>query len=149
MSESGGIIRDRGEVKKSASQAELMMNQLPSRVGAGSVNELAAAFQLMDNCVTHFVYLRAISFYLENGGRSRGSYIVTDKARTETEITTDVRIHPDLCQYDRDIENKILEVGFKNGKINLNLQEIREIPKQDLWFEKVWKDYIEDNYFDC
>jgi hypothetical protein len=103
----------------------------------------------MDNCLTHFVYLRAISFYLENGGRSRGSYIVTGNSRSETEIKTDVGLHADLCQFDRDIENKILEVGYKDGIIKLKLQEIKEIPKQDLWFEKVWKEYIEDNYSDC
>lgn len=149
MSESGGIIRDRGKVEKSTKMAQSMVKLLPSAMGAGSVPELADAFQLMDNCITHYVYLRAISFYLENGGRSRGSYIVTDCAVTETDRTADLNLHPDLCQYDRDIENKIIEVGFKEGIINLKLQDIREIPRQDLWFERVWKDYLEDNYLDC
>jgi hypothetical protein len=149
MSESGGIIRNRGKVEESAKMAQSMVSLLPSAIGAGSVPELADAFQLMDNCITHFVYLRAISFYLENGGRSRGSYIVTDSAVPETGRTADLNLHPDLCQFDRDIENKIIEVGFKDGLINLKLQEIREIPKQDLWFERVWKDYLEDNYLDC
>jgi succinate dehydrogenase/fumarate reductase flavoprotein subunit len=148
MSETGGIIRDRGKVEKSASQAELMMNQLSSRIGVGSVHELSDAFQLVDNCITHFVYLKAISFYLENGGRSRGSYIVNNNVNSENAVKPGMSLNPDLCQYDRDIENKILEVGFKDGKINLNLQDIREIPEQDLWFEKVWKEYIEDNYPD-
>jgi hypothetical protein len=31
----------------------------------------------------------------------------------------------------------------------MKLQEVREIPEQDLWFEKVWKEYLEDNYHDC
>ena len=149
MSESGGIIRDYGKVGKSTSQAELMVNQLPSGIGAGSVPELAEAFQLMDNCITHFVYLRAISFYLENGGRSRGSYIVTNLAKTETEKKSVLSLNPDLCRYDRDVENKILEVGFKDGIVSIKLQEVREIPEQDLWFENVWKEYLEDNYTDC
>jgi len=149
MSESGGIIRDRVKVEKSAEMARSMMSLLPSAIGAGSVPELADAFQLMDHCITHYVYLRAISFYLENGGRSRGSYIVTDRAASETDVTADMILHPDLCKYDRDIENKIVEAGFKEGIVNLKLKEIREIPVQDLWFERVWKDYLEDNYLDC
>jgi succinate dehydrogenase/fumarate reductase flavoprotein subunit len=149
MSESGGIIRDCGDVEKSTSLAELMVSQLPSGIGAGSVPELADAFQLMDHCITHLVYLRAISFYIENGGRSRGSYIVTNLAKTEIEKKSVLNLNPDLCQYDRDVENKILEVGFKDGIISIKLHEVREIPEQDLWFEKVWKEYLEDNYTDC
>jgi hypothetical protein len=42
-----------------------------------------------------------------------------------------------------------LEVNFRRGALNINLAEVREIPKQNLWFERVWKEYIEDNYFDC
>jgi succinate dehydrogenase/fumarate reductase flavoprotein subunit len=149
MSESGGIIRNRGIVAKSASEAELMVKEIPSRIGAGSVSELADAFQLMDNCVTHFVYLRAITYYLENGGRSRGSYVITDNPKPESGNKSELNLQPELCQFDRDIENKILEIAYKDGNINLNLQEAREIPKQELWFEKVWKEYLEDNYPDC
>ena len=51
--------------------------------------------------------------------------------------------------YDREVENKILEVNLRSGSLKINLAEVREIPEQDLWFEKVWKEYIEDNYFNC
>jgi succinate dehydrogenase/fumarate reductase flavoprotein subunit len=149
MSESGGIIRDRIKAEKSAEMAQSMVNILPSAIGAGSVPELAEAFQLMDHCITHYVYLKAISFYLGNGGRSRGSYIVTDRPLHISDGSEDISLLPDLCKYDRDIENKIIEVGFQEGVINLKLQDLREIPKQNLWFERVWKDYLEDNYLDC
>ena len=43
----------------------------------------------------------------------------------------------------------VFEVGFKDGIINVKLRDIREIPMQNLWFERVWKDYLEDNYLDC
>jgi succinate dehydrogenase/fumarate reductase flavoprotein subunit len=148
MSESGGIIRDREMVKESVSEAERMANRLPSRIGAGSVPELSDAFQLMDLCITHLVYLKAICYYLENGGRSRGSYIVIDSAKTGSEKKSKLYFHPELCRYDKDVENKILEAVYKNGIINFQLRKIREIPEQDLWFGRVWKDYLEDNYLD-
>jgi len=42
-----------------------------------------------------------------------------------------------------------LEVNFRSGSLKINLADVREIPKLDLWFERVWKEYIEDIYFDC
>ena len=78
MSEAGGIIRDMKKVEKASSEATVMMNQLTGKIGAGSVTELADSFLLMDHCITHFVYLETIKAYIEKGGRSRGSYIVTE-----------------------------------------------------------------------
>jgi len=149
MSEAGGIIRDRGNAAKASSEASVMLNHLPGKVGAGSVSELADSFLLLDHCITHFVYLESIRSYLENGGRSRGSYIVTEKGKPKSEDKAESDLNPELCLYDRDIENKILEVGFKKGIIRINLENVRKIPKQNLWFERVWKDYLEDNYLDC
>jgi hypothetical protein len=49
------------------------------------------------------------------------------------------------CNYDRAIENEILEISYCEGEIFSKLVKPREIPEQNLWFEKVWKDYLEDN----
>lgn len=149
MSEAGGIIRDRGNAANASSEAAVMLNQLPEKIGAGSVSELADSFLLLDHCITHFVYLEAIRSYLEKGGRSRGSYIVAEKGKPKSGDKAESDRNPELCLYDRDIENKILEIGFKKGIVRINLEEVREIPKQNLWFERVWKDYLEDNYLDC
>jgi succinate dehydrogenase/fumarate reductase flavoprotein subunit len=149
MSESGGIIRDRKKVTDAASKAAAMLNQLPGKIGVGSVDELAESFLLLDHCITHFVYLEAIKTYLEKGGRSRGSYIVTDEGKQQRAGKYESNLAPALCQYDRDVENNILEISFKNGIVKTNLEKVREIPGQDLWFERVWKDYLEDNYLDC
>jgi hypothetical protein len=78
-------------------------------------------------------------------GRSRGSFIITENNQGKT-IQTDLLWKPELCRYDREVENKILEVSLRGGIIDIVLEAVREIPKQNLWFEKVWKEYIEDNY---
>lgn len=149
MSESGGIIRGKKKVEASLVEAADLLNQLPDKIGSGSVTELADSFLLMDHCITHFVYLETIKAYIEKGGRSRGSYIIADMSRQGGPIASESVWRPELCTYDRDIENKIIEVGFRNGSVRINLAEVREIPVQDLWFEKVWKEYIEDIYFNC
>jgi len=50
-----------------------------------------------------------------------------------------------LCNYDRPIEKEILEISYRKGKAFTKLVKPMEIPAQNLWFEKVWKDYLEDN----
>ncbi|MGD0341674.1 MAG: hypothetical protein ABSA76_08220 [Bacteroidales bacterium] len=54
-----------------------------------------------------------------------------------------------LCNYDREVENEILEINYREGKTFCKLVRTREITEPNLWFEKVWKDYIEDNSEGC
>jgi len=143
MSETGGIIRDIKKVTSALAAAEKMMKHINGEIGAGSVKELAESYLLTDNCLTHYIYLDAIKTYLEKGGRSRGSYLATKGVKSRQEFK------PDLCKYDREIEKNILEIGLRNGKIFRKLVKVRKLPAQDLWFEKVWKDYLEDNYIGC
>jgi succinate dehydrogenase/fumarate reductase flavoprotein subunit len=149
MSEAGGIIRDNVKVAKACGEAAALMNQLSGKIGAGTVIELAGSFLLLDHCITHLVYLEAINKYLEKGGRSRGSYIVTNNEIAVDAGKLQSESEPELCNYDRDVENKILEVGYKDGVVSIILEGVREIPEQNLWFEKVWKDCLEDIFPDC
>jgi succinate dehydrogenase/fumarate reductase flavoprotein subunit len=149
MSESGGIIRYRSKAEAAVREATDLLNQLPQKIGAGSVIELADAFLLMDLCITHVVYLEAIKFYLVNGGRSRGSYIVADSEAAEKTTGPESLSGFELCKYDREIENRILQVALTEGIVRFSSEEVREIPEQNLWFEKVWKDYLQDNFSDC
>lgn len=146
MSETAGIIRDKQKVEVSLARAEELLSELPGEIGADSVTQLCEAYMLMDHCTTHFIYLAAIREYIHKGGRSRGSYIVTLTGEKGNECQLQSLLKPELCAYDRDVEKKIIEIGFRNGSLKLNLAGVREIPEQDLWFEKVWKEYIEDNY---
>jgi succinate dehydrogenase/fumarate reductase flavoprotein subunit len=148
MSAAGSIIRDRKKISKAVTDAFLLLKNIKYKTGASSVSELAECFRLYDNCIAHFLYLEAIRSYIEKRGRSRGSYIVTgNKENTIPDISVaDLDIY--LCRYNRSVENKILEVKFRNDKIKIDTCPVREIPLQNLWFEKVWKDYLEDNYIE-
>jgi succinate dehydrogenase/fumarate reductase flavoprotein subunit len=145
MSDAGGIIRSKQKVADSLRDSSELLNSLQEKLGAGSVYELAAAFQLMDHCLSHYVYLSAINAYIQMNGRSRGSFIITDDNQNKKNQNK-LLWKSELCIFDREAENKILEVTYNGGSIKINLEEVRGIPKQNLWFEKVWKEYIEDNY---
>jgi hypothetical protein len=149
MSETGGIFREKEKVANACAEASSLLSRLSENIGASSVPELADSFLLMDHCITHFVYLESIRYYLENGGRSRGSYIVENTKNLTQTPTAELTLDTVLCMFDRDIENKIIEVGLCDEEVRIKLEEVRKIPKQNLWFESVWKEYLEDNYLDC
>lgn len=145
MSETAGIIRDKQKIEESLSRAEALLSGLAGKIGADTVAQLCDAYVLMDHCTTHYIYLAAIREYIDRGGRSRGSYIVTHSGKKVSGSNLKLLLKPELCTYDRDAENKIMEVSLRNGDLMIILTGVREIPEQDLWFEKVWKEYIEDN----
>jgi len=146
MSRAGGIIRDLESAAEASAEAADLFASLPGKLKANSVEGLAESFLLLDLCLTHYIYLEAIRSYINKGGRSRGSYIVIGEGDSNKESTAGIITEPGICQYDREVEKKIVEVCWRNGAIGINLEEVREIPSQNLWFEKVWKDYIEDNW---
>lgn len=146
MSQAAGIIRDRQKVTEAAEEASALYESVRSRLGASSAGELAACFRISDLCLTHLIYLEAVRHYIEGGGRSRGSYIVTDGVNSSINGLAGNYYETTLCRYDRDIEATIQEARLVNGKVRFTGTAVREIPEQNLWFEKVWKEYLEDNY---
>ncbi len=148
MSASAGIIRDLGNITAAGRKASELMKELPGRLKASSVGELADSFRLLDLGITHYVYLEAIRIYLEMGGRSRGSYIVSGGLDKNEKVVGNSIFNPEVSLCDREVEKKILEVKLIEGSVVPVLTEPRDIPIQDLWFEQVWSDYLEDNWLE-
>jgi len=148
MSASGSIIRDRGKVSEACEEADSLFKNINEKIGASSVKEIAECFKVYHCCLAHLVYLKSISSYIEKKGRSRGSYIISgNKEKVNPDFSVgEYDIY--LCRYDREAESNIIEAGYRDNKINTNLCKVRDIPIQNLWFEKVWKDYLEDNYLE-
>jgi succinate dehydrogenase/fumarate reductase flavoprotein subunit len=145
MSSYGGIIRNRSKIEIAVREAKTQLNSLKKTLSAKSVKELAGTFRLIDLCLTHYLYLEAIKKYIEAGGRSRGSFLVTDKTGYQPEGIIETDWNFSVCTYDKEIENSILEIRYKNEKIETKVVKTRPIPDQELWFEKVWKKNLEDN----
>jgi succinate dehydrogenase/fumarate reductase flavoprotein subunit len=148
MTLAGGIIRERAKVEKASSEATEALKKIAGETGANSIRDLAETYILLDHCITHLIYLETIKFYIETGGKSRGSYIIISNRMYEGTDIYEYIHYPELCQFDREVENKIIVAGFKNGIVTINLEDVRGIPEQNLWFEKVWKEYLEDIFTD-
>jgi succinate dehydrogenase/fumarate reductase flavoprotein subunit len=148
MSACGGIIRNGAAIEIAIKEAMADKDQILKNLSASNVKELAEAFLLMDLCLTHYIYLEAIRIYIGSGGRSRGSFLVTDITGYHPEGIPEEDWNFTICRYDRDIETKILEISYKNKSVKGELIKVRHIPDQELWFEKVWKKNLEDNLTD-
>ncbi|MFN8242235.1 MAG: FAD-binding protein [Bacteroidales bacterium] len=149
MSEAGAIVRSEKAAVEAVKEAKKLLSNIDEMIAANSVTGIARGFLLRDMCLTHYLYLSAISTYLERGGRGRGSYMVIDREGKEPAKGIGKAWRFSLCKYDRDIETGILEVSFRGGRFSSKLVPVRPIPEQELWFETVWKKNLEDKFDDC
>jgi succinate dehydrogenase/fumarate reductase flavoprotein subunit len=149
MTTFGGIIRNKNRIAIAVMESKKELNLLQKTLSARSVKEIANAFLLMDLCLTHNIYLEAIKIYIDAGGRSRGSFLVTDDQGYHPEGIPESEWNYAVCKYDREVEKNILEIRYTDGTIESQLVKVRPIPDQELWFEKVWKKNLEDNLTDC
>ncbi|HOU96309.1 MAG TPA: FAD-binding protein [Bacteroidales bacterium] len=143
MSETAGIVRNIEKTIRAAEEASFMFKELDEILSVKSVKELAEAFRLKEHCLTHLIYIEALKTYLEKGGRSRGSYMVTYSQGIKPHAGLEDKWRFSLCDYQKDIENKILEIQFNKNTVKTQLTDVRPIPAQELWFETVWKKYRE------
>ncbi len=149
MSETAGIIREYKKTTEEVSKASEMMKRIDEKLSASNVKSLAEAFRLREHCLTHYVYLEAIKYYLESGGRSRGSYIVISPDGIKPHEKLEDKWRYNICQYDIPVENEIIEIKLSKGKVLITQTPVRAIPVQELWFEKVWKKNLEDKVIEC
>jgi succinate dehydrogenase/fumarate reductase flavoprotein subunit len=148
MSACGGIIRNKEKIEIAATEARAQLKILKKKLSASNVRELAGTFLITDLCLTHCLYLEAIKIYIEEGGRSRGSFLVTDSRGYHPEGIPESDWNFTICRYDREIENKILEIRYIRESVEKELVKVKPVPDQELWFEKVWKKNLEDNLLD-
>lgn len=144
MTECGGIIRNSKAVKRAVNEAKALNSTITNRIRILSAKELPSAFKILDLCLTHWIYLEALSEYLEKGGKSHGSFLVLDlkgeKPCAELEDEWRFRLTDD----DAFVSQRILEIGLKEGtSILKKWAHIRPIPRDKTWFEQVWKEFRE------
>ncbi len=142
MSTCGAAVRDPEKVRSAVREAWSLYARLKSEMTVRSAKDLPEAFRNLDLGLTHALYLEAIHEYLEQGGRSRGSYLVLDKAGGKPcpDLGDEWRfaMNPRPSFVDR----KILEVSLdRRGRAVKEWVDIRPIPREDSWFENVWEDF--------
>ena len=146
MSRCGAHIRDPRQVKQAVAEAWALYSRLKGEISISSAAELATAFKVLDLCLTHACYLEAINEYIRKDGRSRGSFLVLDPDGIEPCSDLGAEWRFSLSAKEDLTEKKILEISLEeDSRIRKKWVDIRPIPRQDLWFENIWKEFREDN----
>jgi len=143
MTKAGAHIRSLDEAEKALAEAVAELASFEEETVAGRSYELCEAFRNRDILITQIVYLKAIIEFIKKGGRSRGSYLVSDEKGIlpNKKLSDDFRFTLDSG----DLLKKACVVGMtlddNKPDFNVEWQDIRPIPTEDNWFENVWSAY--------
>ena len=144
MSRYGANIRSEEGVRKALAENEAQQKALlTARIENGY--DLGHFYRIQDLLLSQKIYLSAILDYIQAGGTSRGSYLIMDKNGEKP-----LGELPEMFRFsleDRGFGKRIQEVSYEDGKVRFFWRDVRPVPEEDNWFEKVWKDYREGNYF--
>ena len=142
MSMCGAAIRNKEEIEAYCKKLPEVIESLSDRVKISAVKELKWAFRLRDELIAQFVYLSAMLDYISNGGKSRGSALYTDLNGIKPFAQL-----PDVFTFKVDDGGKgdlIQEVRYKGACCQFEWRKVRPIPKEDDFFENVWRSYREN-----
>jgi succinate dehydrogenase/fumarate reductase flavoprotein subunit len=142
----GANIRTPIEVKRAVLDAWKLYSKMRREMKVPSAQDVAFAFRNLDLCLTHALYFEAINEYLERGGRSRGSYLVLDPQGKKPCMELGDEWKFSLNEENSFVDKKILEIYFDDvGNVVKQWVDIRPIPREEIWFENVWNEYMRDN----
>ncbi len=145
MSGHGAHIRNKDQVKTAIRDARQLYHRLRNGMKITSAAELPEVFRNIDLCLTHILYLEAISEYLNRGGKSRGSYLVMDAGGEKPCPELDDAWKFTLNSEDDFVNNKILEISLsENVAVQKEWVVVRPIPQEEIWFENIWNKYMRD-----
>jgi succinate dehydrogenase/fumarate reductase flavoprotein subunit len=145
MSACGAAVRDPEKVRRAVEEAWALYRQLKSGIKVRSVKDLPDAFKNLDLCLTHALYLDAISEYLSKGGKSRGSFLVLDRSGEKPCPQMDDKWRYSLNPRPSFVNQKVLEISLSGkGEVIKEWVDIRPIPREESWFETVWEAFRED-----
>jgi succinate dehydrogenase/fumarate reductase flavoprotein subunit len=145
MSTHGAQIRNPAAVGGALKEAWALYEKMNAGMTVAFPGALPDAIRTLDLGLTHALYLEAIQEYLKKGGKSRGSYLVLDPAGETPAKTLGREWRFALTEPNAFVNQKILEVRWDEAAgVKLEWVDIRPIPEEDEWFEKVWSDYEAD-----
>lgn len=141
MSQCGGMIRNKEEVKKALDETEYVLINYLQYVSVTNIGQASLFYHLYDTLLAQKVYLTSMYDYLMRKGGSRGSALYTSKTGKKPGEKM-----PDLftCQLDQGKFGKVVqEIYMKDDVCVCEWRPVRDIPDVDYFFETQWKHYRE------
>ncbi len=149
MSSYGAIIRNPETIEEACKDGWRLYRQLKKEPAIPSPTQLPEAFKNLDLCLTHILYLEAVREYINQNGRSRGSYLIPDSGGQKPCKHLDDFWRFQLTTSKDIVNNKILEIQFTEKEdIVTDWVDIRPIPREPSWFESTWTAFRENRIFE-
>lgn len=142
MSNCGGAIRDREAIVELISSIDSHIKHFNEEVKYSKPTALKHVFRLRDTLLTQKCYLESMLNYASEKGKSRGSALYTDYTGFKPYSSL-----PNTFTFSLDDGAKdslIQEMLYKDGKCSFNWRPVRPLPKNDDFFENVWRSYREN-----
>lgn len=130
MTECCAQFRSKKQTEKAQKELENIKKRKLPLMTAKTIPQLIQAFRVADTWITANALTSCIRNYMENGGVSRGSYLVCEEKDEENFL------------FGKDVfAEKIQTYEIKEGKEQIKWRPVRQIPNRELWFENVWREY--------
>ena len=120
MDNCGAFIRNAGNIVTAVDEIKAELDSF----GKYKVNNVTDYIELSINydiLTTQYIYLSAIMEYINDGGKSRGSYLING----DTEID---ELHTD----------KVCYASYNGGEVKFRWENVRPIPDSEQWFETIY-----------
>jgi len=124
MSENGAFIRNTDGVTKTLGAVESELEGFFENYKVSEYGQFRKLVVLYDVLNAQKVYLSAIKKYIEDGGKSRGSYLINGDPSPDTENTS-----------------RLCYAKLNDNEIEFRYENARPIPESEQWFEKVYNAY--------
>ena len=147
MSKIGAFIRNKEDIERKITIFTKAFEDFTELIHINNPKQLPKVFRIYDMIITQIACLSAILEYINKGGDSRGSYLVSnDNGEYEIKIEDKVM----KFSLGNDFKEKICETNVEINKgVNVSHEwiDVRPIPKYDSWFENVWKEFREKQIY--
>lgn len=131
MSRVGAFIRDREQIIRAVGEIKAELNEFQKY--SPKKNALKALMINRDILLTQYIYLSSIVEYIDDGGKSRGSYLISDKLPDGEIIEIDSKHFSKICS--------VIYDGECTGKCRFSWRDVRKIPTRNNWFENILAEY--------
>ena len=142
MSAQGAFLRSAEGVAEALQGAEELRRRIRTEgIRLASAAELNLAFQNEMLCLTHIAFLETIRAYIERGGGSRGGYLI---ASDDGNLSVRTRRGVELPHRSENaaMRREILETALgSDGRFRVTAVPVRALPRDDSWYETVWRDW--------
>ena len=150
MTDSHAFIRSFATASRALRDAKQLMRDIELLgIRAASPQELPRIDEDRALALTSVAFLQALVTYIEQGGGSRGAFMILDEngsLAVTSKQGTDLRHRPENLEK----RNEILQVQLKPGTISdftVTPTPVRPLPEDDSWFETTWADWNKGRIF--